>query len=342
MAVDGFRGSQWLREEIIVALLIGTDEAGYGPSLGPLVITATAWQCAQREAHLYRLLEDVVTDSPKLSNSKDSGQRILVADSKIASRSGSIAALELSVLVLLKSLTGKIPSTLPALVRLVMPGVSEDFFHNHFWLKNQNVQIPIGPSDGRSGLISDLADRFLAACQRNKIELTKVRSMILLPPEFNAGVVACGNKANLLSDRTLRLISEMSGDGLADTLIECDKHGGRNYYLAMIAKSLTNRPVSVVAESSASSIYRWSEANREMEIRFTANNESQLPVALASMVSKYLREVFMVAWNDFWKAHIPGIKPTKGYPQDAKRFLAEIKQVAAAKSYFRNDFWRAC
>ena len=29
-----------------VTLVIGTDEAGYGPNLGPLVVAATAWQLA--------------------------------------------------------------------------------------------------------------------------------------------------------------------------------------------------------------------------------------------------------------------------------------------------------
>ena len=27
-----------------MTLVIGTDEAGYGPNLGPLVVAATAWQ----------------------------------------------------------------------------------------------------------------------------------------------------------------------------------------------------------------------------------------------------------------------------------------------------------
>ena len=29
-----------------MTLVIGTDEAGYGPNLGPLVVAATAWQLA--------------------------------------------------------------------------------------------------------------------------------------------------------------------------------------------------------------------------------------------------------------------------------------------------------
>ncbi len=48
-------------------VFIGTDEAGYGPNLGPLVITATSWQapadlnCEQ----LWEALSDVVTNAPE-------------------------------------------------------------------------------------------------------------------------------------------------------------------------------------------------------------------------------------------------------------------------------------
>ena len=47
-------------------------------------------------------------------------------------------------------------------------------------------------------------------------------------------------------------------------------------------------------------------------------------VALASMLCKYLREVCMRQFNRFWATHVPGIKPTAGYPGDAKRFFDEI------------------
>ena len=48
-----------------MAYLIGTDEAGYAPNLGPLVITCTVWRIAQQPADLdlYRLLRAVVCPS---------------------------------------------------------------------------------------------------------------------------------------------------------------------------------------------------------------------------------------------------------------------------------------
>ncbi len=76
-------------------------------------------------------------------------------------------------------------------------------------------------------------------------------------------------------------------------------------------------------------------------ICFRTRAEELLPVALASMVSKYLREVLMVGFNQFWQNHIPDLKPTKGYPVDAKRFLEEIAPVAKQLSIPQSLFWRS-
>ena len=61
-----------------------------------------------------------------------------------------------------------------------------------------------------------------------------------------------------------------------------------------------------------------------MEIAFQAKGESHLPTALASMASKYLRELAMHAFNDFWRGHVADLRPTAGYPVDAQRFKADI------------------
>ena len=58
-----------------------------------------------------------------------------------------------------------------------------------------------------------------------------------------------------------------------------------------------------------------------------AKAEAQcLPVAVASMLSKYLREMLMRRFNAFWKVHLPDVKPTAGYYNDGLRFLRDIKQ----------------
>ncbi len=56
-----------------MAYLIGTDEAGYAPNLGPLVITCTVWRVAKGPADLdlYRLLEAVVLPRPRPTGAED-------------------------------------------------------------------------------------------------------------------------------------------------------------------------------------------------------------------------------------------------------------------------------
>jgi len=96
----------------------------------------------------------------------------------------------------------------------------------------------------------------------------------------------------------------------------------------------------VVHESRQSSVYRWVAQRQRVEIRFVAKGESFLPAALASMTSKYLRELAMLAFNHFWRQHLPALKPTAGYPVDAKRFKADIATVQHKLGVDDRILWR--
>jgi len=50
-----------------------------------------------------------------------------------------------------------------------------------------------------------------------------------------------------------------------------------------------------------------------------------LPVSLASMVSKYLRELLMDCMNAYFLKMDGGLKPTAGYWQDGQRFVEELR-----------------
>ena len=54
---------------------------------------------------------------------------------------------------------------------------------------------------------------------------------------------------------------------------------------------------------------------------FRTKGEEFLPTALASMTAKYLRELSMRAFNEFWCARVTGLRPTAGYPMD----VAEVQ-----------------
>ena len=63
-------------------------------------------------------------------------------------------------------------------------------------------------------------------------------------------------------------------------------------------------------------------------------------VALASMVSKYVREVLMGEFNRFWCEQVPGLKPTAGYPGDSRRFYDAIRPAAERLGIPEAALWR--
>jgi hypothetical protein len=74
---------------------------------------------------------------------------------------------------------------------------------------------------------------------------------------------------------------------------------------------------------------------------FRVGCEEFLPTALASMTAKYHRELAMRAFNDFWLARVPGLRPTAGYPGDSRRFKREIAGVQRALGIEDRVLWRS-
>ena len=307
--------------------LIGTDEAGYGPNLGPLVITGTLWKVPSIEADLFELLACAIASSA-------TPERITVCDSKnLYSSSGSIKALESSVL----SLLGCVPSDWKQLVsRIGCPHETRD---EEFWLCGSALDLPLKADSEK---VKQLAAKFVAACEKSTVELVSVRTRTIFADQFNQSIADQGNKANVLTSATLGIVNElkMLTDPDEPLRIVCDKHGGRSKYAGILQHHLTDQLISVHEESLETSRYGWREPEREVSVEFNARGESSMPVALSSMVSKYVREVYMKLWNQFWLAHIPTLKPTKGYPQDAKRFMHDIEPVRTKLNISRESLWR--
>src|SRR5688572_11296377 len=101
-----------------MAIIIGVDEAGYGPNLGPLVITATVWEVPgdPHDFDFWRALRSVISQrAPRPSRTNAAvdtsgaavavrrrAARMHVADSKqVYSPARGLAPLETSVLSLL-------------------------------------------------------------------------------------------------------------------------------------------------------------------------------------------------------------------------------------------------
>ena len=64
-------------------------------------------------------------------------------------------------------------------------------------------------------------------------------------------------------------------------------------------------------------------------------------VALASMISKYVRELLMGEFNRFWQTHVPGLEPTAGYPGDSRRFFKAIRPALLKLGIAKRAVWRS-
>jgi ribonuclease HII len=81
----------------------------------------------------------------------------------------------------------------------------------------------------------------------------------------------------------------------------------------------------------------------DYEVRLTFEpraDSGHFCVALASMVSKYVRELLMREFNAFWQQHVPNLEPTAGYPGDSRRFFKAIRKTAKQLGIAEKALWR--
>jgi ribonuclease HII len=120
-----------------------------------------------------------------------------------------------------------------------------------------------------------------------------------------------------------------------------DKHGGRNTYAPLLQNAIPDGLVVAQQEGMACSVYRVVGTARPTRFTFRPRADGEhFCVALASMVSKYLREVLMLEFNRFWQEQVPGLKPTAGYPGDAARFFEAIRPALGRLGLGEEAVWR--
>jgi hypothetical protein len=315
--------------------LIGTDEAGYGPNLGPLVISASVWRVPDgvEGAELYRRLRRVVCCVPDDRQSA----RVAIADSKALYSPGKgLRNLERGLWAAW-GLLDQCPRTCADVWRLL--AVDCDGQRQAAFCHLCDSE-PV-PLDADWAEMDRMRLPFRATLDQQGVALLSLRSRTVFPDEFNCTVADCGSKGAALSRWTLQLVAEaLAPLDTGPISIICDKHGGRDYYLPLLMEHFTDCFIEVRSERPRKSVYRFGPAERRVEISFEAGAESHLPTALASMASKYLRELAMRALNAFWRARLPELRPTAGYPGDARRFKEEITPLQRELKIDDHMLWR--
>ena len=153
--------------------LIGTDEAGYGPNLGPLVVTATLWEVPDPcgECDLWELLACAISQTGPQQG------RLHVADSKqVYQPARGLAELERSVLALLAQL-GDVPATLRELRQsLTSWRLADAADYAAPWYDDVEIPLPLSASRVE---VDAAAIRLRAALVAARVELRGICSDVV-------------------------------------------------------------------------------------------------------------------------------------------------------------------
>ena len=83
----------------------------------------------------------------------------------------------------------------------------------------------------------------------------------------------------------------------------------------------------IVHESPAVSSYELQADGKQMRLHFVIGaDEDVLGVSLASMTSKYLRQLLIGCINRYFIGFCSTLEPTAGYWKDGLRFIEDVKR----------------
>ncbi|MCL2000886.1 MAG: hypothetical protein FWG74_05585 [Planctomycetes bacterium] len=294
-------------------ILAGVDEAGLGPSVGPLATAAAALEVPDdwRPESPWERLSETLAEKGSRNDS-----RLIVTDSKTLYRVGGLAGLELTVGVFSWLANG--------CFRPVLMEANEEGGGSHACYTRRLEPFPLLVT---AAAVSTAAGKVAESLEQAKAKAAHLEASSLYEPVLNQRFVAGLNKHQALlieTGRHLRRLVEKFSD--QPLLIMVDKQGGRNDYLPFLSGLFPGLWTDVVETGATQSRYRLRRPGGDAEIRFLAKADKvSFPTALASLAAKYVRERAMRELNAWFEKRLPGLKPTAGYPEDARRWLAEVR-----------------
>jgi hypothetical protein len=211
------------------------------------------------------------------------------------------------------------------------------------WYAGEPKSLPLAGTAGQHAIA---ASRVAAAMESAGVQLVDLRVLVLDAAEFNQIVERTGSKAEATAfawgEHARRLLAAWRARAGEPSLrLVCDQLGGRRSYGGMIARELPRVDVLELGESEERSRYAICpepDPQRAIVQFMPEAEKSHLPVALASMAAKLVRELLMARFNAHWAQRVPELKPTAGYATDARRWLRELERVLSAED--RRDLVR--
>ena len=330
-------GANEFQQGNIGMIIAGIDEAGYGPLLGPLVVSATAFELegvglpldAEEEIPcVWRMLRGAVAKKAPVKKG-----RILVADSKVVHNlTEGNKLLERGVLAFLRTMaTFEVGDggTVSAAKLLEHFGCMNHELAAHPWYAPEDVSVPWMAESGDLGIATNM---LLGAMCTAKVRTVCMRTAVVSEKAFNRLVGGTNNKASALVSITLSHLHHLHTQfGHLGLMVGVDKQGGRDHYTQLLLQAFPEAQLRVILESAKASSYLLTEKlsggeTRRTLIYFREKGETAfMPTALASMMCKYLRELCMHSFNKWWCEQVAGLRPTAGYYGDGTRWLMDVE-----------------
>ncbi len=304
----------------------GIDEAGYGPMLGPLCVGLSVfrvrdWSPGDPAPDLWARLSPGVVRTPR--DAARSGAGVPVGDSKklklpnTSSGRHPLTHLERGVLALLGARDGGPAESDTAL----FDAVGADLGGGP-WYAGPCRPLPCACTPD---MLRIDAAGVRTAMHRAGVELIALRVLTFDEPSFNRMLSERRSKSGVIeSALEAHLKTALGLTGPDEQLrVVADRQGARTRYTDVLSRVFA--PVQPEEESSRASRYRVGAGHGV--ILHSEAEDAHLPVALASMAAKLVRELAMARFNRYWCGLLPELKPTAGYVQDARRWLGDVRDV---------------
>jgi ribonuclease HII len=299
-------------------LVVGVDENGLGPRLGPLVATS------------------VVLETPEYRRAALCGRGLDLGltDSKETGGFGRMSFIESVALALLGR--AEHPRRMEASAQRGLPCSADDLLDRlspesrvelraccpddqtaaQCWA----VDLPLPAFGGDPALGATLLRKLVG---RSKLRVVDVQSRLACAGMLNAKHAAGHNKLTVdleLFQELIRTVRQLHGGSL---LVICGMVGGIRDYSSRLHRLHRDRVGTLRGRRGQ----RRYAVDGLGEIRFEVNADARhLPVALASIVGKYLREICMLRIGEFYRRDVPGLQLASGYHDPiTSRFIEETQ-----------------
>ena len=293
-------------------IVVGVDENGLGPVLGPLVTTAVTVEVSRYHPERHGAL----------------GRELGIDDSKATSGFGQMALAEGIALAVMERLSGREHRDIDGLLEsLLLDGPRElqkpcpAGSLAQCW--SAPVALPCFGGDVAAGRA------VLRKLERRGVRLVHARSAVACAGTLNTRLRKGQSRVELDLELMELLVIDAHARSLASELRAiCGMVGGiRNYPEKM--RHFPRRGLTALRAVGGTLAYQVTGIGH---VRFEIDADARhLPVALASMVGKYVRELFMERQNRFYRGHDSTLPEVSGYHDPiTQAFIAQSAPLRTA------------